>query len=709
MAVIGSIRKRSGLLIVLIGISIIGFLLMDATNSQFGVLRGTRDTAGKVNGVKIADRDLNARYNTNRENMQAQYERQGRDLTDMDQDNLQMQTWNELVDEIILGKVYKKAGIEVTAQEMSELATGKFPHRFIVQNFTNPQTGQFDPNVVRMVITNLDNTSDGTKPGEKRSQWLNFEASLKKDQLQQKYSAIISKGLTTPSWMNEASYNDQTRTVDFRYVMLPYNEINDNEVKISDDDLKEYLNKNAGRFKQDEEYRKLQYIAFDLKPSGSDSMNTLRSLNEKLEEFKGGATASDDSAFVKLFSEQAFDEVYYTKEQIMSPVKDTLFAVPVKTVIGPYLDGGAFKYAKVSDRKMISDSVHVREIVFTFKGMKQDDPAVAAKFKLIDSVFKAIDSLGADFGLMAAIHSDDANSKMRGGDIGWVKMGEKEKQYNDLIFYRAQKGKAYRTVVAAEDAIHIVQVVEDRPTKSAVLATYYTRSIVPSQETQRNIYGEANKFVADNNTQAKFLEAGKKLGTMRPADYLGKDAFNIPGIGSSRQLVRWAYQSEPGAISAVTTIGNKYVVALLEQVRPKGTPSLDAVREEVKMEVLREKKYEMLAKKINDAKAANIDDLAAKLGKMAMNGDKATFARPVNGEGTLVAVALTTPAGKLSAPVKGQAGVFALQTVGVTEPAKQTDYSVYGMMMKQQTDMKANMATTVHKKMADIQDDRLEF
>lgn len=50
MAVIGKIRQRSGLLIFLIGLSIVGFLIMDATNSQGSLLKGRKDYVGKVNG-----------------------------------------------------------------------------------------------------------------------------------------------------------------------------------------------------------------------------------------------------------------------------------------------------------------------------------------------------------------------------------------------------------------------------------------------------------------------------------------------------------------------------------------------------------------------------------------------------------------------------------------------------------------------------------
>ena len=65
MAVIGKIRQRSGLLIFLIGLSIVGFLIMDATNSQGSLLKGRKDSVGKVNGEKIAYTEFSKKYEDN--------------------------------------------------------------------------------------------------------------------------------------------------------------------------------------------------------------------------------------------------------------------------------------------------------------------------------------------------------------------------------------------------------------------------------------------------------------------------------------------------------------------------------------------------------------------------------------------------------------------------------------------------------------------
>lgn len=710
MAVIGKIRQRSGLLIFLIGLSIVGFLVMDATNSQGSLLKGRKDYVGKVNGEKISYNDFTAKYEENIKNAEEQL--RGQPMADDQRNYMRTQTWNELVNDILSKKSYEALGVNVTAEEMNELVTGENASQYIKndQQFRNPQTGQFDPAQVRLYLQRLDQDPQGVEPGTVRKQWLRFETLLKQNQFQSKYSNLVTKGFYVPSWMGEMSYVDQSKTVDFKYVQLPYAEINDADVKLTDEDYKKYLTENAAKFKQEEETRKVSYVTFDIAASAADSLRTVESIEEKRADFAKGEKPAQDSAFVKLFSETAYDEVYYDRDKLFASVKDSFFSLPVRSIVGPYVDGNSFKLAKISDRKMISDSVHVRDIKISFEGITSQE-AANVKFKLIDSIFREIDTLKKDFGMVAASVSEDPMSRMRGGDIGWVKQGEKDKAYNDLIFYRAQKGKIYRVASQTENAIHIIQVVEDKPTKLAVLMTYLSKEIIPSPETERNIYGAATAFAADNQAEAKFREAGKKLNS-KSIEALKKDEFNVMGLGSARDLVKWAFKAKKGEVSSIFTVDKKHVVALLEQVRPKGTPEVEDVKDAIKPFVVQQKKVELLSKKVTDAKASSVDDLAAKLGKPAMQASQVSFANPsINGayEPKVVATALGSAANKLSAPVDGAAGVYVVQTTAVQEPAKQTDYSIYTFQMKQQLQGKSRFAQEVQKKLANVEDDRFDF
>ena len=122
MAVIGTIRKRSGLLIFLIGLSIVGFLVMDATNSQGSILKGRKDSIGKVNEEKIAYTDFSRKYEENLKNAEEQM--RGQPIGEDQRSYVRNQTWTDMVNDIIFANVDEKLGINVTGEEMSELATG---------------------------------------------------------------------------------------------------------------------------------------------------------------------------------------------------------------------------------------------------------------------------------------------------------------------------------------------------------------------------------------------------------------------------------------------------------------------------------------------------------------------------------------------------------------------------------------------------------
>lgn len=708
MALIGSIRQHSGLLVGVIAVSIVGFLVMDATNSQFSVLKGGRSNAvGKVNGEKILYTDYMKNVDENVKNLEIRMGKSGQ--VDEEQKNaIRQQTWEDLVNTAVMNKTYEKLGVNVTDDEMVELTTGQNVHPYVRQNFTNPQTGQFDPAQVKYFIQNLDQDDKGTEPGTRRRSWSNFEKEIKKMQISQKYITLVSKGLYAPTWLAEKTYEESNKTADFRYIEFPFTDVNDADLKITDDELKSYLKSHAAMFNQEEETRKIQYVSFDIAASRQDSLNTEKYLAEKVDEFKAGAKTETDSSFVKLYSENQFDNLYYTKEQLAgNPLADSLFSLPVKTVVGPYVDGAFYKVAKITGRKMLSDSVRVRDIIFSFENVKTNEEA-NAKRKLFDSIFTQIDSFKKDFAEMAALYSDDQASKVKGGDIGWIKQGQVEKGFNDAIFFFMNKGQVSKT--ATQSALHIIQVIDDSPSKMGVQVAYLTKSIVPSPETERAIYSQASKFAADNQTEAKFKEAAKKANG-KSVD-VKKSDFNVMGLTNARELVRWAYNAKKGDVSSIVTVDKKHAIAYLESIRVKGLPDLDAVKEDVKLAYTKEKKFELLSKKVTDAKAATIDDLAAKFGKAVLQADKASILNPglaTGYEPAVVAAGVYGVQGKLSAPVLGNGGVYVVQKIGGVDPPKATDLTMYKGQLQQQLSRKSNRAVEALKKLANIDDSRSEF
>ncbi len=69
----------------------------------------------------------------------------------------------------------------------------------------------------------------------------------------------------------------------------------------------------------------------------------------------------------------------------------------------------------------------------------------------------------------------------------------------------------------------------DRPSTAGVEVAYYSKSILPSPETERAIYAAASKFASDHSTEAKFKEAAKTTQVLKLLKPL-KDDFSVFGI-----------------------------------------------------------------------------------------------------------------------------------------------------------------------------------
>jgi peptidyl-prolyl cis-trans isomerase D len=716
MAIIGDIRKRSGLLVGAIALSIFLFLLGDAVNNQFSVLgKSKANDAGSVNGQMIPYQDYSNQVNDNVKNVESQYKMS---VGDQQRNAISQQTWDDMVNKIVMDDATARTGLAVSDDEMVSLTTTENAHPMIRQPFGGER---FNPMYVKQFLQNIAIDEKGQEPGYKQKAWNQLLKEVKKSQLQSKYSLLVAKGVgDVPDWLAEDLYYESNKSADFKYVLLPYTEVNDNEIKYTDNDLKDYLDKNAARFTSPDETRTIRYVAFDIIPSSVDSATALKGLTDKLDEFKKGASKSDDSLFVKLYSETPFDDLYKTRDQLLgSSIADSLFGAKTGTIIGPYVENNMYKFAKVSARKMMSDSVRVKEIVVSLANVKTEAEQ-KTRFALVDSLFKAIDSLHADFATIAAQYSDDPASKMNGGLVGWVKAADPQYDefYKNIVFHNGEMGKTYRYIDGQNNLIKFIQIVEEKPSKQGIKVAYFTRSIIPSQETENNIYSNVTQFVSTTSTEDKFkayMKAHER--DVKTAVNITKGSYDVMGLGSARSLVKWVYGAKRGDVSPIISLGTstndrKHIIAYLESVTGKGTPELESVRQSVLQAYMKEKKYELLAKKITDVKAGSIDDLGAKLGKTVQEADRVTFLNtnlPTGNEPAVAATAVSLAQGKMSGPVKGNAGVYVVQKTNGFDPPKPTDMTQQAMMLRQSSYMKARAAADVLKKLAKVDDNRLNF
>ncbi|MCF6185282.1 MAG: SurA N-terminal domain-containing protein [Bacteroidales bacterium] len=197
MAAIGSIRKHSALLVIVIGGALVAFILGDFMKKNH-----RRDVnAGKVNGVEISIIDFNKKLDENLENTKQQTKKNS--LSTNETFRVRQQTWDQMVRKILMDKQFEDLGIDVTADEMFDLIQGPNPHPLIRQYFVNPNTGVYDRNMVIQYLQNYDRLPDAAK-----RQWKMLENYIKNDRMRTKYNALIANGYYVPKNLAQLKYQE---------------------------------------------------------------------------------------------------------------------------------------------------------------------------------------------------------------------------------------------------------------------------------------------------------------------------------------------------------------------------------------------------------------------------------------------------------------------------------------------------------------------
>jgi peptidyl-prolyl cis-trans isomerase D len=243
-----------------------------------------------------------------------------------------------------------------------------------------------------------------------------------------------------------------------------------------------------------------------------------------------------------------------------------------------------------------------------FKVENNDTPATMKKAQQVMAEIRG----GADFAEKAAQYGTDGTAG-RGGDLGWFAEGQMVKEFNDYV---KNHNKGDMAVLKTPFGIHIVKVTENK-TKKTVTAGILERGIEPSEATTTKTYNDASQFAAYANGGAENFDAAvtEKGLAKRVADNLKENDKSLAGLPDAREVVRWAYTAEIGDISEVFSVGDKYIVATLVQIKDKDKADFDAVKERLTADYRKEKKAEQLMEKIKTemAGAATLQDIATKL------------------------------------------------------------------------------------------------
>jgi peptidyl-prolyl cis-trans isomerase D len=680
MAVIGKIRKRGGLITIIIGLALAAFVLGDFWKKSGN--RGSKNTnVGVIAGEKVTNTDFEAKVTEQEELMKQQTGKEN--LTSAQLFQLREETWKTMTRDIILGIEYDDLGLVVSSDELWDLVQGKEPHQYILQNFADPQTGAFNPAQVRNFLQNLE-TYEQQKPGTK-AQWANLEASIKSDRIYTKYMNLIKGGYYMPKAMAKMDYDQKNRKADFRFFADKYANIADTKVTVTQDDFQKYYDAHKQEYEQ-EASRDLEYVSFDVDPSEADLKKAKTDVNQIETDFAKQEN-KDVPTFVNRYSDVKYDSLYYKKGALPMNIDSLVFKAKKDELLKPIYDEATFTYtlAKVMDFQMRPDSMKASHILIAYAGsLKAPETVTRTKDRakaIADSLLLVIKKDGKKFDTIAKKISDDPTAATKAGDLDWFADGAMVGPFNEACV----EGKVGDLKVVETDfGFHIVKITGKKKLVNKARVAVITMKIEPSNETFQAKYSDASAFAGECTTMELFNKSvvDKKL-NKKLAEYLTPMTDAIAGLDSPREIVRWAFEeaTKKGDVSKVFDLQGKYVVACVKEVREKGIPTLDQIKTQLEPLVKREKKAETIIKKINAFKTAGIslDQLALKDSASVDTLDFITFSSysiPGFGpEPDIIGTLFTLKTGVMSEPLKGKTGVFVVYVDKFVDAPATTDYT----------------------------------
>lgn len=725
MATLQNIRKRSGLLIGIVGFAMLAFILTDLLSSRGSILQRDVNTIVEVNGEKISSQQFFARVQERIDSYIASSGDAG--LAQSSRDQFLDLTYDDLLRERIMGSEYEELGIQVTSEELWDVIINN-PSVTSIQGFQNEQ-GEFDPERIKQYIALLEEQR-ATNPEVQQEweNWINFEQQLLDTQIQTKYNGLITKGLKATNLEGKMQYEERNTRSDIRLVFRPYTAISDSSIEVTENDIKKFYNQNKEELYKQENARDIEYVVFNIEPSAKDKSDAAASFNEMMvdqivynaetkqnDTILGFVNTEDDSAFINANSEQSRYFGQYFREGQLDPQYDSLmFASAPGFIYGPFEDQGFYKAVKLIEKSSQPDSVRARHILIAFQGAERAAPEVVRTpiqaRQLVDSLYEIVKEDRSQIASLAAAFSDGP-TKTKGGDLDWFGPGMMTANFNNFVFNHKTNDLG---VIQTEFGFHIVEITDQGGNSPVVKVGILDMRILPSNDTEDRIYAESNGLAGSVSSIEEFRTKAAELGAeVRPATNLRPLDKTVPGIALSRQIVRWSFNetSEEG-MTNIFDLSNQVVVVYLSKVREEGFVPVDEVRSQIDTRVRLEKKGEMISKEM--AEATNLDDLAQSMGVQVNTIAGVTFANnSIQGVGTeplVAAIASGLPLNTLSKPIVGNSGVMMIEVTNRTEAAPQEDYSTQIQQISNQYVSRVNSEVfETLKSKATIVDNRASF
>ncbi len=699
MALIGKIRKNFWFVLILLGLALAAFLIMDSQMSGApGGMANASSPIGSINGKKIDYLDF--------QRTESSY--YGGSTADpfVKRNTI----WDYYVENSLMADEAENLGINVSYDELMDLQFGPNPSQIITNNGLTPE----DLNSIRTQI----------EAGELNQQlvgyWKEQENHIKLESLKGKLNNIISKSVYTPNWMAEESWGAENDKVDFNFVKIPFDQLDASGIEVTDADITSFVAKNKAKYEQAEETRSAEYAVFNVLPSQADSSLCL----EKINDLKANMMSAENDSLFVISNKGYYTHLYSKKEQLPENAREQVAALNSGEYYGPFEQNGLYMVIKMLDKRSIPDTVNAQHILK--RADRNNADQVAKANAEIDSIWNAYRRGGVSFDTLAVRHSDDGSSA-NGGDLGPFVQETMVPEFTKACFVDGTTNQIKK--VQSQFGIHLIKVGDqtynNRDNKYRFAAITY--DIVPSQETQDTQLDKVSELITNNREIEGFktaLQDHPGILVESTTVPIKKNDYALGSLGSGqtpRDMVQWLFDAstELGDVAPevfsftdpVKYYDNKYVALSLSSIEPAGMPSTAVLRNQVESEILNQKKGEKFASGLS---ITSLEDLASQNGVevQSASGISASraFVPELGTEPEAVGTAFDLDAQAISKPIVGKTGVIIVQPTNKQDAGAASNLPFLKTSLATATKSQVNFKILENmKKRAKIEDSRSKF